>query len=415
MTPVPITSALTMPPINLPLRKLAPHRKYAKKFLTLPDELLVKISNEVAPEDLPNFRLSCKTLANIAAKHFGEKRLAHRRFMFTEYSLKGLIDMTAHPIIGPCIRSILLGTVYLTDELTVLIDALESQKITEDAEAMQFGGLPFTRFVTMNQPSLLRAIRKACRRANLRPELFEFDLLGQERADGMKTVLSDLLLTDGQSQLQARLDVCIREGYMDICILPSRNRLEFKQRPVRNQMLSIPECVRFDLLSLGRPMCDAIASSSLTHLRMESCSMWSGSFVGVLKSLAWALQVVELIDVAFWGDQCNISNLDPILQCFKNDLRLHTLILDNVRAMNKDYSDDTGILFAKGRYWHGPQQIHAGLDVLTGFDGNGWDGDDMDDWFEKGIRCIEERASSEYYYQNYIPDGSREGYLAYKA
>ncbi|KEQ62710.1 uncharacterized protein M437DRAFT_25646, partial [Aureobasidium melanogenum CBS 110374] len=72
--------------------------RYAKKFLTLPDELLIKISDKVAPEDLPNFRLTCKTLANISAKHFGEKRLAHRRFILTEYSLKGLVDMTAHPV-----------------------------------------------------------------------------------------------------------------------------------------------------------------------------------------------------------------------------------------------------------------------------------------------------------------------------
>ncbi|CAD0089117.1 unnamed protein product [Aureobasidium vineae] len=238
-----------MPPINLPSRKLAPHRRYAKKLLTLPDELLVKISNQVAPEDLPNFRLTCKTLANISAQHFGEKRLAHRRFMFTEHSLKGLIDMTAHPIIGPCIRSILFGTHNLTNELDVVMDTLGSHKVANPAEAMHilqmyrerrdrrlkflesddlsrllqaafsnlsshgtnvFVGLFNEReewgfrnkvwhgysyshefgglpFVKLvKMKHVLRIIVSACRAANLRPEFLEFDLLGQEHYDGMK-------------------------------------------------------------------------------------------------------------------------------------------------------------------------------------------------------------------------------------
>jgi hypothetical protein len=56
------TSAPDKLSINPPRRKLAPHRKHAKKVLTLPDELLTNISDNVAPEDLPNFRLTCNTL-----------------------------------------------------------------------------------------------------------------------------------------------------------------------------------------------------------------------------------------------------------------------------------------------------------------------------------------------------------------
>lgn len=125
-----------MPPA-IPIRKVAPHRRYAKKFLTLPDELLTKISDNVAPEDLPNFRLTCKTLANISEKHFGEKRLAHRRFIFTEYSMRGLVDTTAHPVFGPCIKSIMFGTHWLTDDLHVLMNALKHRNITDNAEAME--------------------------------------------------------------------------------------------------------------------------------------------------------------------------------------------------------------------------------------------------------------------------------------
>jgi hypothetical protein len=129
-------SAPHQPPTNPRRCTLAPHRKYAKKFLTLPDELLTNIANNVTPEDLPNFRLTCKTLANIAAKQIGQKRLAHSRFIFTKYSLQGLIDMTGHPVFGQCIKSIMFSTDRLTNDLVTLMAALESKQITDPAKAM---------------------------------------------------------------------------------------------------------------------------------------------------------------------------------------------------------------------------------------------------------------------------------------
>ncbi|KAG9706630.1 hypothetical protein KCU73_g17746, partial [Aureobasidium melanogenum] len=203
-----------------------------------------KISDAVAPEDLPNFRLTCKTLANISAKHFGEKRLAHRRFVFTEYSMRGLIDMTAHPVFGPCVKSIMFGTDYLTNRLGALMDALESHNITDPTEAMRvlqkyreghakrskfwnshdlhrmfqialsnllslgtsvslglYNGVQESPrneimlhgYGSSHEPSglpftefitlddvALRIIRKVCRVANFHPELLEFDLRGQQ-------------------------------------------------------------------------------------------------------------------------------------------------------------------------------------------------------------------------------------------
>ncbi|KAG9517479.1 hypothetical protein KCV07_g6192, partial [Aureobasidium melanogenum] len=475
------TSTLTSPrdvPSTVPIRRVAPHRRYAKKFLALPDELLTKISDAVAPEDLPNFRLTCKTLANISAKHFGEKRLAHRRFILTEYSLKGLVEMTAHPVFGSCVKSVLFGTDHLTNQLVDLMDALDSHKITDPTKAMRvlqiyrercakwfefsksqelsrmlqtalsnlssqgtnvslgifndaresrrgkpekivlrgygsthdYGGLPFTRFMTLNQTTL-RIIRRACRVTNFRPELFELDLRGQETHDGMTHALTELLLTNGE--LRSNFDVCIREGDMDIRILKSQNCLELKQRPVRNQMLSIPEYVRFCLYSLGQPMLVALISASFTQLHMESCSMWSGQFVGLLKALDETLKVVKLVDVALWGDQCNLRNMEPVLHCLRHELQLTTLVLDDVRAMNKDYSGDSGILLAKGRFWHGQQQICEGLDVLAGFDGYGWDDMDLNDSFERGSDNESDLQSMNY--SQYDDDMTYEEFLEYKA
>ncbi|KAI4749108.1 hypothetical protein E4T50_00663 [Aureobasidium sp. EXF-12298] len=468
-------SALDTPSINPPRRRLAPHRKYAMKFLTLPDELLMNISDNVAYEDLPNFRLTCKTLANIAAKRFGENGLAHRRFIFTEHSLTSLVDMTAHSVFGPCIKSIMFGTDHLTNDLEVLMDALESNKITDPAKAMgilqtyrerynrrskflgsqemsslldeafrnlswhgatvslgifndvrveyrkegclpgygsfrEFGGLPFQRFITSNERTF-GLLRSACNWADFRPKFFEFDLRGQEDDNGMRTALNNLLLT--KAWLISSTDICIREGEVDILILPSLNRLEFKQRPELNQ-LYIPENLRFSLKSLGRPMRNAICSMHFTHLRMEACSMWFSDFMDILEPLANTLRVVELVDVAFWGDVEPDTNVGPILDCLRDQCRLRTLVLDNLRAMNKNYSGDTGILMAKGRFWHGKQQIHAGIDILTIYGGYGWDDEIVDDWGEDGIISTERELQGMTYSQ-YEQSMNYTEYLEYKA
>ncbi|KAH0148030.1 hypothetical protein KCU67_g11626, partial [Aureobasidium melanogenum] len=147
---------------------------------------------------------------------------------------------------------------------------------------------------------------------------------------------------------------------------------------------------------------------------MESCSMWSGQFVALLKALDKTLKVVKLVDVALWGDQCNLRNMGPVLHCLRHELQLTTLVLDDVRAMNKDYSGDSGILLAKGRFWHGQEQICEGLDVLAGFDGYGWDDMDLNDYFERGIRYNESDLQSMDYSQ-YDDDMTYEEFLEYKA
>lgn len=364
--------------------------------------------------------------------------------------MKGLVDMTAHPVFGPCIKSVSFSTDHLTNQIRDLMDALDSHKILDDTEAMRvlrlyrehevercaflksagpsrmlsiafanissqgirvslgiyndtqkrhgkhillraygsthdLGDLPFAKSMTLNRATF-RTIRGACRDANFHPEFLELDLNGQGTHGGLKDSLEKLLLIHGQ--LQSYFDICIKEENIDIRIVSSRNRLKFKQRLVHDQIVGIPEYNRFTLDSLGQPVRDALTSASFTQLRMESCSMGSSAFVAVLRALAGTLQVVELVDVAYWGDQCNLRNMAPVLHCLRHELQLTTLILDDVRAMNKGYSGDSGVLLAKGRFWHGQQQICGGLDVLAGFDGNAWD-DDLDDWFQNSIKSHE--------------------------
>jgi hypothetical protein len=435
------------PTINPPRRTLAPHRKYAKKFLTLPDELLTNIADQVSPKDLPNFRLTCKTLANIAAKQFGQKRLAHCRFIFTKYSLQGLIDMTGHPVFGPCIKSIMFGTDRLTNELQVLMGALKSNKITDYAKAMrvlqtyherwvklsaftgspelsrmlvtaltnlsghginvslgifnndretryynkiltygygssnEFDKLPFVEFLTLNRFTL-GTIRKACASANFNPQFFELDLGGQEEWNGMEPALSMLLLKDGGFRFG--FDACIRVGWANVYISPSRNLLEIKQRSTGKEDLTSADHIRLDLGWLGAPLLNAFNVAPITHFRMKSCSMWASDFIDLFQYLAETLQVIELVDVAIWGDERYARTTFLVLHCIRDDLNLQRLVMNEVRATNKNFG--AGILVVTRRCCNGQQQIHTGIDALTSFKEAGLDGDELFTYYEEDIR-----------------------------
>jgi len=486
------TLAISAPdksPPDPPLRRLAPHRKYAKKFLILPDELLIHISDDVAPEDLPNFRLTCKTLANIAAKHFGEKRLARRRFIFTWHSLKGLLDMTAHPVFGPCIKSIMFGTDHLTNQLGCLMDSLKSHYITDHAEAMrvlqmyherwtkraaflasrhlprmlrgvltnlsshgtsvslgifndgrfsapidvvsgvrktqhslihgygscdEYDGLPFVKLLKMNKATL-RVIEAACAAVNFRPVFFEFDLNGQEIFGGMVAALDSFLLNKGQVQSLANVNICIRQGDIDVRVLSSRSLVEFEQRSTMAEELSMAEHCHLDLEWLGQPMLTALCATPITHLRIKSCYMHRSQIVRILQAFAETLQVVEMVDVAISG----LTDFDPtpnmVLRCLRDDLHLQKLVLDDLRSWHIEYGDPPGYTIAKGRFWNGQQQVHAGLCVLLRFDGYGWDCDyEEDPPNEQDIRREELRVQG-ITYSEHAQTMDYASYLEYKS
>ncbi|TIA16730.1 hypothetical protein D6C81_05869 [Aureobasidium pullulans] len=431
-------------------RKLPPHRKYAKKFLTLPNEILLTISNAVDPEDLPYLRLTCKTLNDVSGKSFGEKRLAHRRFMFTEYSMNGLVELTAHPVFGPCVKSIMFSTHHLSNSMRTLLNTVRSKNLSDD-EAMKmlrlivgrynkhrifahstvlssmlqaafvslatwgtsvslgffddvqptyrgstmlhgFGftdayqGLPFLN-LTPSYQSARQFIASACRATNFRVASLMVDLHGQQDHNGMRESLLSLLLSDGRLQ---NINYWIKMGSVDIGILSSQNRLEFKQITEFDGWLSVAENCRFELISLGKPMRVALFSWPFAVLHMESCSTYVDALLYILQSLADNLRVVELIEVAVWGEQNPGDGIDSLLSCLRDDMQLQTLVLDEFRAMNKDYSGDTGIDVAIGRSWHGQAQICQGLSVFIDFGTDSWDGDDLDDYLLYGLHSKEE-------------------------
>jgi hypothetical protein len=69
-------------------------------FGGLPTELKKLIVHHAEDSCLANLRLTDKELNAITTKLFGERVLVERRFILSEYSLQGLVDLTAHPVFG---------------------------------------------------------------------------------------------------------------------------------------------------------------------------------------------------------------------------------------------------------------------------------------------------------------------------
>ena len=84
---------------------------------TLPREIWGMIASEADPDDLANLRLTSKDLCAAATRPFGLSRLAHRRFIVSPYSLHGLFQLTAHPVLAKYMKSISLGTYGIHDNV----------------------------------------------------------------------------------------------------------------------------------------------------------------------------------------------------------------------------------------------------------------------------------------------------------
>lgn len=108
--------------------------RHEPTFNGLPGELKKMVVDRVRDSDLPNLRLSNKELNGIAIKPFGERCLAECRFLLSRHSLQGLVELTAHPILGksaevdsgvhranflkgPCVQKVPFNTYSFTTRL----------------------------------------------------------------------------------------------------------------------------------------------------------------------------------------------------------------------------------------------------------------------------------------------------------
>ncbi|OBW66724.1 MAG: SWIB-domain-containing protein [Aureobasidium pullulans] len=82
-----------------------------------PTEIIQMIAVAADPTDLANLRLVSKQWCAVSSRLFGLANLRHPRFIISPYSLQGLVDLTAHPIFGPCVESVNIGSYRLKKHL----------------------------------------------------------------------------------------------------------------------------------------------------------------------------------------------------------------------------------------------------------------------------------------------------------
>lgn len=76
---------------------------------TLPAELITHILEDVHEHDLAALRLTCKSINASATPLFDKAFFEHRSHILSLYSIRGLVDISDHPIFGACVRTISLG------------------------------------------------------------------------------------------------------------------------------------------------------------------------------------------------------------------------------------------------------------------------------------------------------------------
>ncbi|THX75170.1 hypothetical protein D6D04_07538 [Aureobasidium pullulans] len=79
-------------------------------LLSLGPEIHSIIASQLSSHDFGHLRSTCKELCNRFGVQFAKQCFAERRFLFTQDSMQGLVDLTAHKVFAPHIKKILFGS-----------------------------------------------------------------------------------------------------------------------------------------------------------------------------------------------------------------------------------------------------------------------------------------------------------------
>lgn len=80
----------------------------------LPNEVLVMIANNLDHKDLAPCRLASKSLSEAANNRFAKVFFSRRFHVASSYSLKALVDITAHPFFGKHVTAVIMDGVRMT-------------------------------------------------------------------------------------------------------------------------------------------------------------------------------------------------------------------------------------------------------------------------------------------------------------
>lgn len=96
--------------------------QYMSSLLSLPPEIFDAVLEDVSGRDLINLRLVCRHTRALSSHRFGLECLKDLSFIWTPYSLQGLLDLSKHPF-GRYVKRLSLATNFIYAE-----------KLTEDPD-----------------------------------------------------------------------------------------------------------------------------------------------------------------------------------------------------------------------------------------------------------------------------------------
>ncbi|KEQ63515.1 uncharacterized protein M437DRAFT_47062, partial [Aureobasidium melanogenum CBS 110374] len=67
-------------------------------LLSLPPEIFNAVLDDVSGRDVMNLRLVCRHTSALSLHQFGHKCLTDLSFIWSPYSLQGLLDLSVHPL-----------------------------------------------------------------------------------------------------------------------------------------------------------------------------------------------------------------------------------------------------------------------------------------------------------------------------
>lgn len=134
-------------------------------LLSLPPEICNTIFEEVSARDVINLRRVCRRTNALSSHQFGLKCLADLSFIWSSYSLQGLLDISTHPL-GRYVKRLTFATHFIY-----------SERLTEDPVEQRKARLQdiFVQWDERNK-SLVRALENL-QRLGVRPILGVYDIL----------------------------------------------------------------------------------------------------------------------------------------------------------------------------------------------------------------------------------------------
>lgn len=103
----------------------------------LPAEMLMQICDFADPKSLITLRRTCRIISQCAMTPFCNVHFSERRHILSRHSLLELVKITAHPVFGPFVRTIKLGSCRLSADAFLDLDLTEDECHRGDSMALK--------------------------------------------------------------------------------------------------------------------------------------------------------------------------------------------------------------------------------------------------------------------------------------